>query len=93
VRAQLLALFVFCVATTAAAADLEPTTDAVVAPPLVTGPGVESSPNIFGGEDFHLPNGDVIESSPNISGGLDYHLPDGRTLICVPNIAGGQDCR
>lgn len=76
----------------AGAGELGVAADPTPAPPIV-GPGVQTFPNVGGGEDIVLPSGEVMVSDPNIEGGRDYRLPDGRSVTCVPNIAGGIDCR
>jgi hypothetical protein len=53
---------------------------------------VSCRPNIFGGQDYQLSDGQRIESRPNIFKGEDYRLPDGRQVTCRRNIFGGQDC-
>ncbi len=45
------------------------------APWLSDGSRSESRPNIFGGQDYRLPNGNGIDSHPNIFGGQDYGSP------------------
>ena len=54
---------------------------------------IQSKPNIFGGKDYRLPNGDQIESRPNIFGGQNFRQPNGHVVECHPNIFGGEDCR
>lgn len=54
---------------------------------------VRSRPNVFGGMDYELPNGEQARTRPNVFGGRDVFLPDGRRVVCRPNVFGGEDCR